>query len=140
MDAATSTDKITEWLNRQVDPAFEPLVRKIGKCGTPVQWERQDFARTLHVQFGTREITYTICLEPDSDRITGQLLFKTPESENCKSFAPALEGSPRTSGEMTGSDLVNDLITQYGQWCKLQGAPVCESGAQERGTGTNRER
>lgn len=123
MDAATNTDKITEWLNQQVDPAFGPLVKKIANSGTPIQWEKQDFARTVRVQFGAREIVYTICLQPDSDPVTGQLLFKTPESENCKSFSPALENRPRTSGEMTGSDIVNDLIDQYGQWCKHHGAP-----------------
>ncbi|MCL5280182.1 MAG: hypothetical protein M1376_09780 [Planctomycetes bacterium] len=132
MDAAAKTDKITEWLNQQVDPAFEPLIKEIGKCGTPVQWERQDFARTLRVQFGAREITYTVSLEPDSDPATGQLLFKTPESENCKSFSPAVESHPGTSGEMTGSDIVNDLIDQYGQWCKHLGAPVCERKDPER--------
>ena len=131
MDAAANTDKITEWLNQKVDPAFGPLVQKIAGSGTQVRWEKQEFARTVRVQFGAREIVYTICLQPDSNPVTGQLLFKTPESENCKSFSPALEGSPRTSGEMTGSDLVNDLITQYGQWCKLQGAPACDRGGQE---------
>jgi hypothetical protein len=123
MDAATNTDKITEWLNRQVDPAFGPLIKKIAGSGTPVQWEKQAFARTVRVQFGAREIVYTICLQPDSDPVTGQLLFKTPESENRKPFSPALEGRPKASGEMTGSDIVNDLIDQYGQWCKHRGAP-----------------
>jgi hypothetical protein len=118
MDAAANTDRITEWLNQQVDPAFGPLIQKIAGSGTQVRWEKQDFSRTLRVQFGAREIVYTICLQPDSDLVTGQLLFKTPESENRKSFAPALEGSPRTSEEMTGSDIVNDLIDQYGRWCK----------------------
>ncbi len=132
MDTATNTDKITEWLNQQVDPAFRPLIRKIAGSGTQVQWEEQAFARTVRVQFGAREIVYTIWLEPDSDPVTGQLRFKTPESENCKSFAPALEGSPRNPGEMTGTDIVNDLIDQYGQWCKLQGAPSCERRAQEQ--------
>ncbi len=131
MDAATNTDKITEWLNQQVDPAFEPLVKKIAGSGTQIRWEKQEFARTVRVQFGAREIVYTICLQADSDPVTGQLVFQTPESENCKSFSPALEGSPRTSGEMTGSDLVNDLIAQYGQWCKLQGAPIYDRGVQE---------
>jgi hypothetical protein len=131
MDAAANTDKITEWLNQQVDPAFGPLVEKIASSGTQVEWEKQDFARTVRVQFGAREIVYTICLQPDSDPVTGQLRFRTPESENCKSFSPALEGSPRTSEEMTGSDLVDDLIDQYGRWCKLQGAPVCERADQE---------
>jgi hypothetical protein len=132
MDAAANTDKITEWLNQQVDPAFGPLIRKIAGSGTKVQWEKQDFARTVRVRFGPREIVYTICLRPDSDPVTGRLLFKTPESENCKSFAPALEGSLRTCGEMTGSDIVNDLIDQYGQWCKRQGTPLRESGVQEQ--------
>ncbi len=132
MDAAANTDKITEWLSRQVDPAFGPLVKKIAGSGTRVRWEKQEFARTVRVQFGTREVVYTISLQPDSEPVTGQLLFKTPESENCKSFAPALEDGTRTPGEMTGSDLVNDLIAQYGQWCKLQGAPVCENEVQER--------
>jgi hypothetical protein len=123
MDAATNTDKITEWLNQHVDPAFGPLIRKIAGSGTPVQWEKQDFARTVRVQFGAREIIYTIALQPDSDPVTGQLLFRTPEGESCKPFSPALEGCPKASGEMTGSDLVNDLIDQYGRWCKHHGAP-----------------
>ncbi len=127
MDASTNTDKITEWLNQQVDPAFGPLIKKIAASGTPVEWEKRDFSRTVHIQFGAREITYTIILQPDSDPVTGQLLFRTPESENCRPFAPALEDSPRdcpkVSGRMTGSDLVNDLIDQYGQWCKHHGAP-----------------
>jgi hypothetical protein len=123
MDAATNTDKITEWLNQQVYPAFGPLIKKIAGSGTPIQWERQDFARMVRIQFGAREIVYTICLQPDSDPVTGQLLFKTPESESCKPFSPALEGCPRVSGEMTGSDIVNDLIDQYGRWCKHHGAP-----------------
>ncbi len=123
MDAATNTDKITEWLNQQVDPAFGPLIQKIAGSGTLVQWEKEDFARTVRVRFGPREIVYTICLQPESDPITGQLRFKTPESENCRSFSPALEGSPRASGAMTGSDIVNDLIDQYGRWCKHQGTP-----------------
>jgi len=123
MDAATSTDKIAEWLNQQVDPAFGPLIKKIAGSGTPIQWEKQDFARTVRIQFGAREIVYTICLEPDSDPVTGQLLFKTPDSASCKPFSPALEGCPRVSGEMTGSDIINDLIDQYGRWCKHHGAP-----------------
>jgi len=123
MDAATDTEKITEWLNQQVDPAFESLIQKIDRCGTPVQWERRDFARALRVQFGAREITYTIALQPDSDPVTGQLLFHTPEGESCKPFSPALEGYPRAAGEMTGSDIVNDLIDQYGQWCRHHGVP-----------------
>ena len=123
MDAATNTDKIAEWLKQQVDPAFGPLIKKIAGSGTPIQWEKQDFARTVRVQFGAREIAYTICLQPESDPVTGQLRFTTPESENCRSFSPALEGSPGASGEMTGSDIVNDLIDQYGRWCKHQGAP-----------------
>jgi hypothetical protein len=123
MDAATNTHKIREWLNQQVDPAFGPLIRKITGSGTPVQWEKQDFARTVRVQFGVREIVYTIALDPNSDPVTGQLRFKTPERENCRPFWPALEGRPNTSGEMTGSDLVNDLIDQYGHWCKHHGAP-----------------
>ena len=131
MDAAANTDKITEWLNQQVDPAFGPLVKKIAGSGTQVQWEKQDFARTVRVRFGAREIVYTISLQPDSDPIIGELVFKTPESENCRSFSPALEGIPRNPGEMTGSDLVNDLIDQYGQWCKLQGGPIYERPARE---------
>ncbi len=123
MDTATNTDKITEWLNQQVDPAFGPLIQKIAGSGTSVQWEKEDFARTVRVRFGAREIVYTICLQPDSDPVTGQLSFKTPESENSRSFSPALEGDPRASGAMTGSDIVNDLIDQYGRWCKHQGAP-----------------
>jgi hypothetical protein len=123
MDAAVNMDKITEWLNRHVDPAFGPLIQKIAGSGTPVQWEKKDFARTLRVQFGAREITYTIVLQPDSNPVAGQLRFRTPESENCKPFSPALEGRPKAPGEMSGSDIVNDLIDQYGQWCKHHGAP-----------------
>ncbi len=123
MDASTKTDKITEWLNQQVDPAFGPLIRKIAASGTPIQWERKDFTRTVRIQFGAREITYAIILQPDSDPVTGQLLFRTPETENCRLFAPALEDCPRDAGCMTGSDIVNDLIDQYGQWCKHHGAP-----------------
>jgi hypothetical protein len=123
MDAATNTDRITEWLNQQVDPAFEPLVRRIADSGTPARWEKQDFARTIRVQFGAREITYTITLQPDSDPVAGQLLFKTPEGETSRSFSPALEGDPKTPGEMTGPDIVNDLIDRYGQWRKHHGAP-----------------
>jgi len=122
MDAATNTDKVTEWLNRQVDPAFEPLIQKIAGSGTPVQWEKQDFARTVRIQLGAREVVFTITLQPDSDPITGQLLFRTPEGGNCQPFSPALEGSPKAPGEMTGSDIVNDLIDQYGQWCKQRDA------------------
>ena len=123
MDGATSVDKITDWLNRQVDPAFEPLIRKIADSGTPIQWEKRDFARTVRIEFGAREITYTIVLQPDSDPVTGQLLFRTPEGENSRSFAPAWGDRPQGPGEMTGSDIVNDLINQYGQWCKHRGAP-----------------
>ena len=123
MDAAANTDKITEWLSQEVDPAFGPLVKKIADSGTQVQWEKEDFARTVRVRFATREVVYTICLQPDSEPVTGQLLFKTPEGESSKPFSPALEGNPRTSGEMTGSDIVNDLIDQYGQWCKHHGTP-----------------
>ena len=123
MDATTNTDRITEWLNQQVDPVFEPLVRRIANSGTPVQWEKENFARTMCVRFGFREITYTITLQPDSDPVAGQLLFKTPEGEVCRSFAPALEGCARAPGEMTGVDLVNDLIDRYGQWRKNHGAP-----------------
>ena len=123
MDAATNTDRITEWLNQQVDPAFEPLVRRIADSGTPVQWEKENFARTIRVQFGIREITYTITLRPDSDPVIGQLLFKTPEGEVCQSFTPALESCSQAPGEMTGVDIVNDLIDRYGQWRKHHGAP-----------------
>jgi len=123
MDGGANADKLTEWLNRQVDPAFGPLIEKIAGSGTPVQWEKRDFARTIRIQFGAREITYTIVLRPDSDPVTGQLRFKTPESENCTLFSPALEGCPNASGEMTGSDIVNDLIDQYGRWCKHHSAP-----------------
>ena len=123
MDAATNTDKITEWLNQQVDSAFEPLVQRIASSGTPVQWERESFARTMRVRFGVKEITYTIALQPDSDPVAGQLSFKTPEGEVCQSFAPALEGCSRTPGEMTGPDIVNDLIDRYGEWRKHHGAP-----------------
>ena len=122
MDSTTSTDKITEWLNQQVDVAFGPLLEKIAQGGTPVQWKKDDLARTLRLQFAAGEITYTITLDPDSHPVTGQLLFQTPEAENCKPFAPALHGAPRAPGELTGSDLVNDLIDQYGQWCKRQAA------------------
>ncbi len=123
MDAATNTDRITEWLNQQVDPAFECLVQRIANSGTPVQWEKEDFARTIRVQFGVKEIIYTIALQPDSDPVTGQLLFKTPEGEVCQPFAPALENCSKAPGEMTGSDIVNDLIDRYGQWRKHHGAP-----------------
>ena len=122
MDSTTSTDKITEWLNQQVDVAFGPLLEKIAQGGTPVQWKKDDFARTLCLQFGTGEITYTIALDPGSDPVAGQILLETPETESRKSFAPALHGAPQAPGEMTGSDLVNDLIDQYGQWCKRQAA------------------
>lgn len=132
MDAAANTERITEWLNQQVDPAFRPLIQKIAGSGTQVRWEKQDVSRTLRVQFGAREIVYTICLQSDSDPVSGQLLFETPESENRKSFAPALEGGPRTSEEMTGSDIVNDLIDQYGRWCKQRGTPVRKRGVQEQ--------
>jgi hypothetical protein len=123
MDATANADKITEWLNRQVDPAFGPLVRKIAASGTPIEWEKKDFMRTVRIQFGAREITYTIVLQPDSDPVTGQLLFRTPESENYRSFTPVLEDCPKAPGGMTGSDIVNDLIDQYGLWCKHHGAP-----------------
>jgi hypothetical protein len=54
-------------------------------------------------------------VDPDSDPMTGQLLFQTPETESCKSFSPAPAGRSKAPGEMTGSDIVNDLIDQYGQ-------------------------
>jgi hypothetical protein len=122
MDATTNADKITEWLNQQVDVAFGPLLEKIAQDGTSVQWEKDDFLRALRLQFGAGEITYTITLDPDSDPVAGQLLFKTPEAESRKPFSPALRGDPQAPGEMTGSDLVNDLIEQFGQWCKRQAA------------------
>jgi hypothetical protein len=123
MDAVANTDKITEWLNRQVDPAFAPLIQKIAASGTPIQWEKEDSARTVRVRFGDREVTYTIVLQPGSDPVSGRLLFRTPERENSKPFSPALAGRPKAPGEMTGSDIVNDLIKQYGQWCKHRGVP-----------------
>lgn len=122
MDSPANADKITKWLNQQVDAAFGPLLEKIAEGGTPVQWKKNDFGRSLRLQFAAGEITYTISLDADSDPVAGQLLFQTPEAENRKSFVPALHGGPQAPGEMTGSDLVNDLIDQYGQWCKRQAA------------------
>jgi len=115
MDSTTSTDRITAWLKQQVDPAFEPLLQKIGRSGTTVRWEEEDFARTMYLEVGAREITYTIRVDPDSDPIAGQLLFKTPETESRRPFWPALDGCPKSPGEMTGPDIVNDLIDQYGR-------------------------
>jgi len=120
MDSATSTDKITEWLNQQVDAAFRPLLEKIAQDRTPVQWEKGDFARTLRLRFEAGEVTYTITLDANSDPVAGQILFRTPEAEHHKSFVPALPGDSPAPGVMTGADLVNDLIDQYGQWCKRQ--------------------
>ncbi len=120
MRSTANTDRIMEWLNQKVDAAFAPLLEKIAQGGTPVQWKKDDFARTLRLQFGTGEITYAITLDPDSDPVAGQILLKTPEAESCRSFAPALHGASQAPGEMTGSDLVNDLIDRYGQWCKRQ--------------------
>ncbi len=117
-----NTDKITAWLNQQVDVAFGPLLEKIAQGGTPVQWKKDDFARTLRLQFEAGEITYAITLDPAADPVAGQLLFQTVEGESRKSFSPALSGAAQAPGEMTGSDLVNDLIDQYGQWCKRQAA------------------
>ncbi len=122
MRSTANTDRIMEWLNQKVDAAFAPLLEKIAQGGTPVQWKKDDFARTLRLQFPAGEVTYVIVLDPDSDPVAGQILLKTPEAENRKSFAPALQGEPQAPGEMTGSDLVNDLIEQYGQWCKRQTA------------------
>ncbi len=122
MNSTTNTDKITDWLNQYVDAAFAPLLEKIAQGGTPVQWKKDDFARTLCLQFPAGEVTYAIALDPNSDPVAGQILLKTPEAESCKSFAPALRGEPQAPGEMTGSDLVNDLIDRYGHWCKRQAA------------------
>lgn len=123
MDSAMTMERITEWLNQQVDAAFGPLLEKIARDGTPVRWEKSNFARTIRLQFGAGEIAYTIALDPDSDPVGGQLLFQAPEAESRKSFSPALQGDAKAAGEMTGSDIVNDLIDQYGQWCRRHAAP-----------------
>jgi len=40
---------------------------------------------------------------------------RPPDTKSCKSFLPAFHGHPKAPGEMTGRDILNDLIDQYGR-------------------------
>ncbi len=118
MDSIVTTHRITEWLRQQVDPAFARLREKLAGSGTPVQWDQEDFVRTMRMQVGITKITYIITLDPDSVPLAGTLSFKTSEMENGRSFSPALDVHSKAPGEMTGSDIVNDLINQYREWLR----------------------
>ncbi|MCU0913460.1 MAG: hypothetical protein MUC88_02720 [Planctomycetes bacterium] len=91
--------------------------------------ERKDeYSRTLRAQLDAREITYTIAVHPDSDPPSGELRFRTPEAERHKTFLPALEGRFPLPEGMDASDLVDDLIDQYGQRCKHHAAQTSPAG------------
>jgi hypothetical protein len=116
MAAPGNTDRIREWFNQQVDPAFQPLLERFAQSRVATQWEKDDCTRTLRIQLGDREITFRITVYVSSDPRAGEILFQAPDTEERRTFSPVLPDSSRTPEEMTGADLVNYLVDQYARW------------------------
>ncbi len=116
MVASGSMDRIREWFNQQVDPAFQPLLERLAASGEATRWEKDDCTRTLRIHLGDREVTYRITVDASTDPLAGEILFQTPDTEERRTFLPALPGSSPTPEAMTGADLVNYLIDRYSRW------------------------